>query len=99
LIDRDPLGWGEFRVDHLHRALRGFYLEHLVLKMNHRVPVNLHDVDLNLVLMDVMKDARLMDDQKMIHLKKDDRLMDDLNCLVDLNSRDALPCTHSLITM
>jgi hypothetical protein len=55
LIDRDPLGWGEFRADHLHRDLRDFYLVHLAEKMNHHEPVNLHDVDLNLVLMVLMK--------------------------------------------
>jgi hypothetical protein len=93
--------------------------------MNHRAPVNLHDVDLNLVPMvamkvclnqgvqdaqmnlqslDVMKvdpmmDDRLMGDQKMIRQRKDDRLMDDQNYLVDLNFRDVLPCAYSLISI
>jgi hypothetical protein len=55
LIDRDPLGWDEFRADHLHRDLRDFYLVHLAEKMNHHAPVNLHDVDLNSVLKVLMK--------------------------------------------
>jgi hypothetical protein len=55
VIDRDPLGWDEFRADHLHRDLRDFYLVHLALKMNHHAPVNLHDVDLNSVLKVLMK--------------------------------------------
>jgi hypothetical protein len=55
LIDRDPLGLDEFRADHLHRDLRDFYLVHLAVKMNHHEPVNLHDVDLNSVLMVLMK--------------------------------------------
>jgi hypothetical protein len=42
----------------------------------------------------VTKDVRLM-----IHLMKDDRLMDDQNSLVDLNYRDALPCAYSLISI
>jgi hypothetical protein len=98
--------------------------------MNHRAPVNLHDDDLNLVLMVAMKvcrnqgvqdgqmnlqnlvamiqvvkmDDRWMDDQKMIRQTKDDqrkdgRLMDDQNCLVDLNFRDVLPCAYSLISI
>jgi hypothetical protein len=98
--------------------------------MNHRAPVNLHDDDLNLVLMvamkvcrnqdvpdgqmnlqnlDVMKvdpmmDDRWMGDQKMIRQMKDDqrkdgRLMDDQNYLVDLNFRDVLPCAYSLISI
>ena len=93
--------------------------------MSHRVPVNLRGVDLNLVLMVLMKvclnqdeqgdqksqqnldemiqdvtmDDHLMDAQKMIHLMKDDRLMDDQNYLVDLNFRDALPCAYSLISI
>jgi len=97
------LGWDEFRADHLHRDLRDFDLVHLDAKMNHHAPVNLRDVDLNLVLMvlmkvcpnqdvqgdqksqqnlvvmiqDVKKDDRLMDDRLMIHQMKNDRLMDD----------------------
>jgi hypothetical protein len=55
LIDRDPLGWDEFRADHLHRGLRDFALVHLAAKMNHHAPVNLHDVDLNSVLKVLMK--------------------------------------------
>jgi hypothetical protein len=46
---------------------------------------------LNLVVM--------MVDQKMIRLMKDGRSMDDLNSLVDLNYRDALPCAYSLISI
>jgi hypothetical protein len=84
VIDRDPLALDEYRADHLHRALRDFYLAHLVSKMNHRALVNLHDGDLNLVLTVVMKV---------------DRLMDDRNYSVYLNYRDALPCAHSLITI
>jgi hypothetical protein len=84
VIDRDPLGWDEFHVDHLHRDLRDFVLVHLAAKMNHHAPVNLHDVDLNLVLMVAMT----------VYPKMDVR-----NCLVDLNYHDALPCTHSLITI
>jgi hypothetical protein len=52
--------------------------------MNHRAPVNLHDVDLNLVPMVAMKVGPMMDDQ---------------NCLVDLNFRDVLPCAYSLISI
>jgi hypothetical protein len=105
LIDRDPLGWGEFRADHLHRGLRDFYLAHLVEKMNHRALVNLHDGDLNLVLMVVMKvflNQSVPSDQKNqqnLVVKKVDRKMDDRNYSVYLNYRDALPCTHSLITI
>jgi hypothetical protein len=62
--------------------------------MNHRAQVNLRDADLNLDLMVVMKGDRLM-----IHLMKDDRLMDDQNSLVDLSYRDALPCAYSLISI
>jgi hypothetical protein len=78
------LGWGEFRVDHLHRGLRDYDLVHLAAKMNHHAPVNLHDVDLNSVPMVAMK----------VYQKMDVR-----NCLVDLNHRGALPCSHSLITI
>jgi hypothetical protein len=125
LIDRDPLGWDEFRADHLHRDLRDFYLVHLAEKMNHHAPVNLHDVDLNSVLKVLMKvypnqdvqggqksrqslvemiqdekmDDHSMDVQKMTHLMKVDRLMDDQNYLVDLNFRDALPYAYSLISI
>jgi hypothetical protein len=84
VIDRDPLGWGEFRVDHLLLVLRDYALVHLAAKMNHHAPVNLHDVDLNSVLMVAMK----------VYQKMGVR-----NCLVDLNYRDALPCSHSLITI
>jgi hypothetical protein len=52
--------------------------------MSHRALVNLRVADLNLVRMVVMKVDRLMDDQ---------------NYSVCLNYRDALPCTHSLITI
>ena len=125
MIDRDPLGWDEFRADHLHRDLRDFYLVHLAEKMNHHAPVNLHDVDLNSVLKVLMKvypnqdvqggqksqqslvemiqdekmDDHSMDVQKMTHLMKVDRLMDDQNYLVDLNFRDALPYAYSLISI
>jgi hypothetical protein len=115
VIDRDPLELGEFRADHLHRVLRDFDLVHLVEKKNHRAPVNLRVDDLNLVLMVAMKvfpnqvvqgDQKsqqnlvaMMVVQKMIHLMKDDRLMDDQNCLVDLNFRDALPYAYSLISI
>jgi hypothetical protein len=84
VIDRDPLALDEFPADHLHRALRDFYLAHLVEMMSHRALVNLRDDDLNLDQMVVMKVDRLMDDQ---------------NYSVCLNYRDALPCTHSLITI
>jgi hypothetical protein len=55
VIDRDPLVLDEFHVDHLHRVLRDFYLVHSDEMKNHRAPVNLRDVDLNSVLMVVMK--------------------------------------------
>jgi hypothetical protein len=93
VIDRDPWVLGEFRADHLHRVLRDFYLAHLVSKMTHHAPANLHDVDLNLVLMGAMKvylnqDALgdqksqqnpvvKMDDRKMDDQKMDDQKMDD----------------------
>ena len=75
-----------------------------------RVLVNLRAVDLNLVLMVVMKVGRNQDvqgDQKsqqnldvMIpDAKMDDRLKDDRNYLVDLNFRDALPYAYSLISI
>jgi hypothetical protein len=73
---------GEFRADHLHRVLHDFDLVHLVEMKNRLAQVNLRDVELNLVPMVSMKDGRLMDDQ---------------NCLVDLNFRDVLPCAYSLI--
>jgi hypothetical protein len=60
----------------------------------------------NLVVMiqDVKMVDRLMDDQKMIRQTKDDqmkddRLMDDQSYLVDLNFRDVLPCSYSLISI
>jgi hypothetical protein len=84
---------GEFHADHLHRGLRDFGQVHSVWKMNHRAPVNLRVVDLNSVLMVVMKVCLNQDvqgDQKsqqnpdvMIRdlmnqdAKMDDRLMDD----------------------
>jgi len=82
------LVWDEYRADHLHRVLRDFDLVHLVLKMNHRAPVNLRDVDLNLVLMVLMKVCPNQDvqgdqqsQQNPVEMsqdeKKDDRLMDD----------------------
>jgi hypothetical protein len=93
VIDRDPLGWDEFRADHLHRDLRDFYLVHLAEKMNHHALVNLHDVDPNSVLKVLMKvypNQDVQGDQKsqqnpdvMIpdlmnqDAKMDDRLMDD----------------------
>ena len=55
MIDRDPLVLDVFHVDHLHRDLRDFYLVHSDEMKNHRAPVNLRDVDLNSVLMVVMK--------------------------------------------
>jgi hypothetical protein len=56
---------------------------------------------LNLVVMIrvAMMGVHLKDDRLMIHLMKDDRLMDDLNSLADLNYRDALPCDYSLISI
>jgi len=104
------LVWDEYRADHLHRVLRDFDLVHLVLKMNHRAPVNLRDVDLNLVLMVLMKVCPNQDvqgdqqsQQNPVEMsqdeKKDDRLMDDQNYLVDLNFRDALPYAYSLISI
>jgi hypothetical protein len=78
----------EFHVDHLQRVLRDFYLEHLVLKMNHHAPANLLDVALNLVRMVVTKvypNQVVMCDQKnqrnpvemLADQKTDDHLMDD----------------------
>jgi hypothetical protein len=102
VIARDPLGWGEFRADHLHRALRDFCLAHLVSKMNRRVLVNLRGGDLNLVPMVVMKvylNQAVPDDHLMIHQKMGGQKMGGRNYLVYLNYRDALPCTHSLITI
>jgi hypothetical protein len=110
LIDRDPLELGEFHADHLHRVLRDFDLVHLAEKMNHHALVNLHDVDLNSVLKVLMKVCPNQDVQGgqksqqnlvvMIQdVKKDDRLMDDRNYLVDLNFRDALPYAYSLISI
>jgi hypothetical protein len=52
--------------------------------MNHLAPVNLHDDDLNLVLMVAMKVGPMIDVR---------------NCLVDLNFRDVLPCAYSLISI
>jgi hypothetical protein len=110
VIDRDPLGWDEFRADHLHRDLRDFYLVHLAEKMNHHAPVDLHDVDLNSVLKVLMKVYPNQDvqgaqksqqnpDATMDVRKMGDRLMDDQNYLVDLNFRDALPYAYSLISI
>ena len=48
---------------------------------------------------DATMDVQKMVDRLMIHLKMGDRLMDDQNYSVCLNYRDALPCTHSLITI
>jgi hypothetical protein len=65
--------------------------------MNRRVLVNLHVDDLNLVLMDAMKvylNQAVPDDHLMIH-----QMTGGQNYLVYLNFRDALPCTHSLITI
>jgi hypothetical protein len=84
VIDRDPLGWGEFPADHLHRVLHDFDLVHLAEKMNHHAPVNLHDVDLNLVLMVAMMGVRKMGVR---------------NYLDDQNFRDALPYAYSLISI
>jgi hypothetical protein len=83
--------------------------------MNHRGPVNLHDDDLNLVLMVVMKVCRnqdVPDDQmnlQSLDVKKVDPMMGDRwmdgqkmdvrNYLVDLNFRDVLPCAYSLISI
>jgi hypothetical protein len=89
VIDHDPLGWGEFRADHLHRGLRDFDLVHLAVKMNHHAPVNLRDVDLNLVLMVAMK----------VYLKMGDQKMGVPNYLDDQNFRDALPYAYSLISI
>jgi hypothetical protein len=61
--------------------------------MNHHAPVNLRDVDLNSVLRVVTMDVQKMVVRLMIHL-----MMGDQSYLVYLNYRDALPCTHSLIT-
>ena len=55
MIDRDPLVLDEFREDRLHRDLRDSYLVHSDEMKNHRAPVSLRDVDLNSVLMVVMK--------------------------------------------
>jgi hypothetical protein len=49
------LALDEFPADHLHRALRDFYLAHLVEMMSHRALVNLRDDDLNLDQMVVVK--------------------------------------------
>jgi hypothetical protein len=78
---------GEFHADHLHRGLRDFGQVHSVWKMNHRAPVNLRVVDLNSVLMVVMKVCLNQDVQGV------------RNYLVDLNFRDALPCAYSLISI
>ena len=80
-------------MDHLHRDLRGFYLVHSDVMKNHRAPVNLRDVDLNSVLMVVMKvclnqdvlGARKSQLNQVVMIlvvmildaMKDDRLMDD----------------------
>jgi len=55
--------------------------------------------NLDETMVDRKMGGHLMDDQMTIHQTKDDRLMDDQNYLVDLNFRDALPYTHSLITI
>ena len=73
--------------------------------MNHRAPVNLHDVDLNSVLMVVMKvflNQGVQGGQKSQQSQDEmmgDRLMDDQNSLVDLNFRDVIPCAYSLISI
>jgi hypothetical protein len=70
--------------------------------MNHRVLVNLRAVDLNLVLMVLMKvysNQGAQDDRKsqlnLVVMNRDAtqdvHLMDDQNSLVDLNYRVALP--------
>jgi hypothetical protein len=51
VIDPDPLALDEFHADHLHRVLRDFFPVHSDEMQNHRAPVNLHDVELNSVLM------------------------------------------------
>jgi len=55
----------------------------------------------NLVVMiqDVKKDDRLMDDQTMIRQRMDDQKTDVPNYLDDQNFRDALPCVYSLISI
>jgi hypothetical protein len=55
VIDRDPLVLGEFRGDHLHRALRDFFPVHSDVKLSHHAPVNLHGDELSLAQMDVKK--------------------------------------------
>jgi hypothetical protein len=55
--------------------------------------------NLDETMVDRKMGGQLMDDQMTIHQMKDDRLMDDQNYLIDLNFRDALPYTHSLITI
>jgi hypothetical protein len=95
VIDRDPLVLGEFRGDHLHRALRDFFPVHSDVKLSHHAPVNLHGDELSLAQMDVKK----MDGRLMIRLMMDDQKMDDRNYLVDLNFRDVRPCAYSLISI
>jgi len=55
----------------------------------------------NLVVMiqDVKKDDRLMDDQTMIRQRMDDQKTDVPNYLDDQNFRDSLPCVYSLISI
>jgi hypothetical protein len=62
--------------------------------MNHHAPVNLHDVDLNLVLTVAMIQVATMGDQTM-----GDQKMDVRNYSDDQNYRDALPCANSLISI
>jgi hypothetical protein len=57
----------------------------------HRV---LHDFDL--VHLVEMKNRLALNLVPMVSMK-DGRLMDDQNCLVDLNFGDVLPCAYSLI--
>jgi hypothetical protein len=73
--------------------------------MNHRAPVNLHDVELNSVLMVAMKvclnqgvqDAQM--NLQSLDVMKVDPMMDVRNYSVDLNFRDVLPCAYSLISI
>jgi hypothetical protein len=78
-----------FLVDHLQRGLHDYGLVHLDVMKNHRELVNLRDVVLNLVLMAVKMDVRKMDVRNFL----------DDQSLVYLNYCDALPCSHSLITI
>jgi hypothetical protein len=85
VIDRDPLGWDEFRADHLRRDLRDFDLVHLAEKMNHHAPVNLHGVDLNSVLKVLMKVYPNQDvqggqksQQSLVEMSQDEKMDDRL---------------------